>query len=566
MNTESRRGLAANVDLIISGVAVVAVCSSQTWRTSCFDMLLFFSAIAVYIVLSRHFKVKGRPTRCKDSMDPKENGVEVVEAPATSSNSEVELLAVVEPVGQPQQSEECEQIVKMKQLASARNIAGTMRIFRTFKKEGTRMTSTMYNTVLLAWIKSGNVQAAEDWMEQIVEEGLADLVSFNTLIKTLVKTRALEKACTLLDRMRTLEIEPDIVTFNELIGGCANENSFMQGLSLMEAMHQEGVQPNAFTLDAIVSLLTGCRGHDQSSDRVRRILGKFKLEPNSNGQWSGLSASQPPVAVPSLVAAMTQADKSKHSLCHHEITITGDLPRVKAARRTLKQHGFLDEEEDEEVWPLNGHWETDHGLTVVVEGKLVRWSRQRASRLQFSAPDRRSCVLTLYGVPSQGRLVTPGTAPGATKTLSWANGDVWHSYDGRVIGQAALFSQTMTKVLRDSVQDQAYSGRSEMVLRTISHNGLCMPSTIENAVLQFLGNDLYFVKVSFASKWNPQWTDENDVDGDPFDSMSRRNPRVGFRHCWAEPGKGCYGQRTLANGEDVDEECFNRHVKILWKK
>merc|ERR1719272_727923 len=78
MNTESlhhvRHTVWANVDLIVSAVAVVAVCSTQAWRVCCADLLLFFSAIAVYFLLSKHFKVKGRPGRrsCKESIDDSE--------------------------------------------------------------------------------------------------------------------------------------------------------------------------------------------------------------------------------------------------------------------------------------------------------------------------------------------------------------------------------------------------------------------------------------------------------------------------------------------------------------
>jgi hypothetical protein len=269
-----------------------------------------------------------------------------------------------------------------------------------------------------------------------------------------------------------------------------------------------------------------------------------------------------PVAVPRIAAVIWKASDESVSLCQHEVQVTGSFESIKAVRRTLKQHGFLDKDNDD-AWPLNGHWETDHGLTVMIEGKLVRWSRQRASRLSFAAPDRRSCLLHLYGSPARGQLVTPGLSPGATKSLRWDNGDTWHSFDGRIIGQAALYSQTMTKVMRDDMQDQAYRARSDAVLRCVSKSSLSLPPNIEESVMQFLGRNLHYVRICFESKWNPRGMDSNDPDADPFDIISRRNPRVAFRHCWAEPGRGCCGQRSLVNGDEVDEEIFNRHVKIV---
>jgi pentatricopeptide repeat protein len=468
----------------------------------------------------------------------------------------------------------------MKELASVRNIAGTMRIFRTLEQSGAQMTSIMYDIVLQAWINSGNIQAAEDWMEDIQEAGMATLGSFNTLIKTLVMTHAFERARSLLQQMRDMGIQPSTATFNELINGCAQESYFHDGLSLLEDMLEEGTQTNTVTLDAIAKLLNGCRGQAESNDRVRQILRKFKLEPNSHNNWSGCplptgssksavtdirtSASSLPIPVPRLVVLISRADDGMHKMCQHEVEITGTLSQIKTARRTFKQHGFLDENSSD-AWPLNGHWETDHGLTVVIEGKLVRWSRQRASRLHFAGENRRSCVLALYGSPTRGQLLVPGISPGATKTLRWENGDAWHSYEGRVIGQAILLTQTMTKVVPDSMQDQAYRARTDAMLRCVCKNGLCVPQTIEDAVMQFLGNSLYYVRVRFESKWNPRYTDIYEADADTLDIISRRNPRVGIRHCWTEPDNGCYGQRTLVNGEEVDEECFNRHVKLVWR-
>jgi hypothetical protein len=253
--------------------------------------------------------------------------------------------------------------------------------------------------------------------------------------------------------------------------------------------------------------------------------------------------------------------------------VNGSLAQVKAVRKTMKQFGFLDKSEVE-AWPLDGHWESDLGLTVVIEGKLVRWSGQRASRLRFTTEDRRACVLRLYGVATQGRLVMPGQAPGATKTLIWDNGDVWHSYDGRVVGHDSLFSQSMTKTLRDKNQDEVYRARASIVLKCTSKQALGVPSILENTIIQFLGNDLYYVRLHYESTSSPAETQRdphNELsdelastdDADICNTLSRRHPRIGLRHCWAERGGDLCGQRTLVNGNEIDEDSFSRHMKMV---
>jgi hypothetical protein len=247
--------------------------------------------------------------------------------------------------------------------------------------------------------------------------------------------------------------------------------------------------------------------------------------------------------------------------CLHEIHVKGRLAHVKAVRRTLKQHGFLERDEDA-AWPLDGHWETEHGLTVVIERKLARWSRQRASKLKILGDDRRSCSLHLYGVLSIGNLVMPGLAPGATKTLRWDNGDEWHSYGHRIIGQATLLSQTMTKISRDRIRDKLHQAKTRGTLRCTSVDSFPVDDNLLTLVMEFIGCDYYYLKVDFQSIGClslPLCGEADDVD--ILSSLSRRHPRTGFRHCWVKYGVSTIGQRTLVNGEEVDEISFKSHLE-----
>jgi len=284
------------------------------------------------------------------------------------------------------------------------------------------------------------------------------------------------------------------------------------------------------------------------------------------------------------------------------------LPQIKAARRTLKQLGFLNKAENGGS-PLDGHWETDRGFTVVIEGKIVRWSERDASKLRYTRGDRRACMLTLYGSASHGQLVRLSDAPDSLEVLRWDNGDVWYPCDSRAVGQRVLFSQTLTKTLRDRMQDEMYRARAGAVLKCVSKQTLHMPSVVEDAITQFLGNDLYCISVCFESRWNPSRVDEDGQpllkasEDFPFDedepsvfeasldicadggelpvlasslpsagadqdiccSISRRHPRIGLRHCWADCADDSCGQRTWVNGEELDDYCFCRHIgAVTW--
>lgn len=245
----------------------------------------------------------------------------------------------------------------------------------------------------------------------------------------------------------------------------------------------------------------------------------------------------------------------------------GSRRQIKAVRRSLKQHGLMDEAETD-AWPLNGHWETEHGATVVVEGKIVRWSSKRASKLCFTKEDRSACTLVLYGEATHGRLVTPPFASYVGKMLRWDNGDVWRSCYGHTIGEETLLSQTMTKTSHDTAEDALCLARSKARVLSVSKEALGLPFVLEDKLTQFLGSDLYYVRVHFTSNWNPSLADAEafsslEAEADFCESISQRHPRVGLRHCWADKGTDCCGQRTLVNGEEVDEDSFSRHIGVV---
>merc|ERR1719331_562590 len=108
------------------------------------------------------------------------------------------------------------------------------------------------------------------------------------------------------------------------------------------------------------------------------------------------------------------------------------------------------------------------------------------------------------------------------------------------------------------MQDATYQARSASILRCTGRQSLGLPSILEENIMQFLGNDLYQIRVQFASKWNPSHLDEEELplfeaDADICSTISQMHPHIGIRHCWAEWSQDSCGQRTLVNGEVVDE-------------
>lgn len=450
-------------------------------------------------------------------------------------------------------------------------------------------------------------------MDEIKEAEMADECSFNIIIKALVTSRTLEKANTVLMKdMKSAGVMPSITAFNEVLVGFVREGQCKEACSLFDQMKTLDLKPTSITLNAMTKLINGSRNISQRIGSFDKILSQCNFESSDCGGMqrtrtyiSPDALSPMPLPSPCLAVVLSQAKDTTRASCAHEIRLSGRLPQMKAARRTLKQLGFLDKAESGGS-PLDGHWETELGYTVIIEGKIVRWSARDASKLRYTRADRRACVLTLYGEASHGQLVPLSETPDSLEALRWDNGDVWYPCDSRVVGRHVLFSQSMTKTLRDTMQDDMYRARAGAVLKRVSKQTLHLPSVVEDAITQFLGNDLYYISIQFESRWNPSLVDRDDdgelaslnasedfgvdekacqdicVDADMLlspeasvpllgpdqdicVSLSRRHPRIGLRHCWADRSNDHCGQQTWVNGAELDDYCFCRHIgAVTW--
>jgi hypothetical protein len=219
-------------------------------------------------------------------------------------------------------------------------------------------------------------------------------------------------------------------------------------------------------------------------------------------------------------------------MCTHNIKISGNLSQVKAARRFLKKNGFMDRCIDR-GFPLNGRWQTDHGLHVIVERKLVRWSSKRASRLIFRSADRSFCELSLYGETVQGQVV-PEVGPGFPKTLKWSNGDTWQLLDGSCCaGEDMMFSQSMSKISRDATHDERIRLDAETSLGLTSRVGLPVPADCLRHVLQYIGSTSCCIQVKFQTK--PSFCQRGAA---ALLGMSNWQSQCRFEHDWGHMPHG----------------------------
>lgn len=313
------------------------------------DVAIFVTAALAYLIL-QHMKVKHQATKAAFKQASVNAEQESVLIESINETSRVQITAeacvaeskVIKPHLLHEEENEVpgvdKQLQMMQMYAKAHNIKETLRIFREIEANGKPLTSNMYNAVLLAWVKCGNVWAAENWMDEIKEAGMVDEGSFNLLVKALVNVRDLEKAHALLHDMKEVGLSPSIGIFDELLIGFARGGFFDSGIALLKEMDAAGVDPSPRTFHVVVKLVNSARQINQRCASMQDVLAKYCVDEGhvwSQGQ------------IPCLAAAITQAGKTALTGCVDDVEITGSLTQVEALRSTLEQNGC------EDNWPFS---------------------------------------------------------------------------------------------------------------------------------------------------------------------------------------------------------------------
>mmetsp|Transcript_96432 Transcript_96432/g.176589 ORF Transcript_96432/g.176589 Transcript_96432/m.176589 type:complete len:1096 (+) Transcript_96432:146-3433(+) len=155
-------------------------------------------------------------------------------------------------------SDVAKHITMMRNCAAEGNLQGAKSVFDTLKSSGVDLNSVIYNTMLDACVECRDLKAAEAWMEQTKQAGMADVVSFNTLIKAHLMYENFDKARSVMEEMKKEGLQPNRVTFNELInamvtkGGQARRRQTWDIISEMKAA---GVKPNQVTCSILLKSL-----------------------------------------------------------------------------------------------------------------------------------------------------------------------------------------------------------------------------------------------------------------------------------------------------------------------
>merc|ERR1719359_2642219 len=158
--------------------------------------------------------------------------------------------------------------------AAENNLKGAVSVFASLEQSGVDLNSVIFNTVLDACVECRDLNAAEEWMARMKDAGMADVVSFNTLIKAHLQNGNFDKARCLMEEMKKEGLQPNRVTFNELINAMVMKGGDERRRltwDIVDEMIAADVKPNQVTISILLKSLNWYSGEKEISKTMDLI-------------------------------------------------------------------------------------------------------------------------------------------------------------------------------------------------------------------------------------------------------------------------------------------------------
>eukprot|EP00933_Yihiella_yeosuensis_P022223 TRINITY_DN17492_c0_g1_i1.p1 TRINITY_DN17492_c0_g1~~TRINITY_DN17492_c0_g1_i1.p1 ORF type:complete len:862 (+),score=242.26 TRINITY_DN17492_c0_g1_i1:277-2862(+) len=149
------------------------------------------------------------------------------------------------------------------------NLRGAIGAFQKAKESGVTLTTLMYNCLLDACIECKDLRQALRFFAEMKEAGLADLVSYNTMMKGHLSNDSGKAAKDLMMEMTQKGLVPNRISYHGLLHGMVQRGDRTGTWELVEEMGRIGLKANAVTCSI---LLKGVQSNMQSYRELDRIL------------------------------------------------------------------------------------------------------------------------------------------------------------------------------------------------------------------------------------------------------------------------------------------------------
>jgi len=153
----------------------------------------------------------------------------------------------------------------------AKDLRSAIGVFKKLKSSGAALNVQVHNCLIDAYLQCEDLSGALAHFQDIARCGIADSVSYNTILNILLKKGYTEQAQQLLREMATRGVPASRVTFHELLHAKVVAGDEKSSWKLIDAMCAADLNPDSVTCSILVKILQ--RGASASSiERVMKLV------------------------------------------------------------------------------------------------------------------------------------------------------------------------------------------------------------------------------------------------------------------------------------------------------
>merc|ERR1719197_1058216 len=160
-----------------------------------------------------------------------------------------------------------------------KNSKKALELLRELEESPLEVDTTAYNCVLDVVVACGDSTMALELFERMKTVDHLDVISYNTLLKLLMKQGSWAKVEVVLEEMRGRGLKPNVVTYNSLINAFISNGDMASAWRYLEDMETYGVALDAYTCSIMMKGLKHSQRKDDM-DRILALMDRAKVKPD----------------------------------------------------------------------------------------------------------------------------------------------------------------------------------------------------------------------------------------------------------------------------------------------
>lgn len=162
-------------------------------------------------------------------------------------------------------------VAQIRAYGRAGDLQGAVKVFERLRASNSSLPAQVHNCLIEAYIQCDNIPAALEHFWQSAHAGIADVVTYNTVLKVLLGLRRHDEVQKLLREMASRGLPASRVTFHELLHARVIADDRTGMWKLVDEMQAAGLEVDAVTCSILVkSLRNGASA--SSMERVMKLV------------------------------------------------------------------------------------------------------------------------------------------------------------------------------------------------------------------------------------------------------------------------------------------------------